>query len=94
MNTVYSKSSRERKSESGRGQGRITVDARELSRRFNGRDALDDERVSRERVEAFVWARDVEIGSVRICRMGAKGVEDEGLGMEYEVVGEKMILQR
>ena len=90
MNTVYSKSDKERKGESGRGMGRISVDARELMRSLNGREAREDERVRREGVGSFVWAEGVVIGGVRICGMGAKAVEDKGLGMEYQVVGEKV----
>ena len=89
VNTVYSKSDRERKGESGRGMGKLSIDARELMRSLNGREAREDEKVSREAVGRFVWAEGVVISGVRICKMGAKVVEDQGLGMEYEVVVEK-----
>jgi activating signal cointegrator complex subunit 1 len=91
VNTVYSKNPRERGGETGRGLGRITMDARELVRRLNGRVASEDKKVVKSEVEPFVWAENMEISAVRICKMGAKTVEDEELGMEYEVVGEKML---
>lgn len=88
VNTVYSKSAGERNRESGRGKGRITVDARGVMRELNGREGREDERVRREDVGAFVWAEGVRIERVRICAMGAREVEGE-LGQEYRVVGEK-----
>jgi activating signal cointegrator complex subunit 1 len=91
VNTVYSKNPRERRGETGRGIGRITMDARELARMLNGRVASEDKRVKRDEVQPFVWAENVDIRCVRICKMGAKKVEDEELGMEYEVVAEKTI---
>lgn len=91
VNTVYSRSGQDRKRKSGRGTGRITVDARELMRRFNGRNAEEDEKVRREEVLPFVWAEGVEIDRARICKMGAKKVEDVDLGMDYEVVRENMV---
>lgn len=92
VNTVYSKNSGKGKGETGRGTGRITMDARALVKKLNGRIAEEDERVKREEVRPFPWAEGVEIRSVKICKMGAKEVEDVELGMEYQVVGEKRIL--
>ena len=94
VNTVYSKSDKERKGETGRGVGRISVDARGLMRSLNGREGREDERARREGVGRFVWAEGVVVGGVRICGMGAKAVEDKGLGMEYQVVGERVFGSR
>ncbi|KAF2689744.1 hypothetical protein K458DRAFT_290948 [Lentithecium fluviatile CBS 122367] len=47
-----------------------------------------------ERYKEVVWARDVRIGRVQICRMGAKktlGMDGEVVGEGYEVVAEKAI---
>ena len=91
VNTVYAKSSGERKREHGRGTGKVTMDARALVKASNGHEGEEDERVKREAVEAVVWVEGVEIDRVRICKMGARKVDDEVLGFEYEVVGEKMM---
>jgi activating signal cointegrator complex subunit 1 len=54
---------------------------------FDARDLI-------ERYKEVVWAKDVRIDRVQICRMGAKKVLDadgEVLGEEYEVVAEKVL---
>jgi activating signal cointegrator complex subunit 1 len=85
VNTVYSK----RMGDSGRGQGKISIDARPLLQQFNGREAREDAQVSRIEVPKFVWAEDVVICGARICGMGARECDDAELGMEYQVLGEK-----
>lgn len=47
-----------------------------------------------ERYKDFVWAENVRIDRVQICKMGAKKIFNESgevVDEEYEVVGEKII---
>jgi activating signal cointegrator complex subunit 1 len=55
--------------------------------RFDARDLI-------ERYKDVVWAENVRIDRVQICKMGAKKIlngEGEVVAEEYEVVGEKVI---
>jgi len=72
--------------------GKITMDARRLAGMYNGggSDSVDGEGGD-VGTEEYIWAEGVEIDRVRICKLGAKKVEDETLGQEYEVVCEKMM---
>ncbi|KAL6243959.1 hypothetical protein RBB50_009394 [Rhinocladiella similis] len=38
----------------------------------------------------YIWARDILVDRIRICKMGAETSEIEGWGMEYKPVGEKV----
>ena len=83
---------------------KVTVDARELIEVFSkkGGSLVDgtvdpkgegQQNALESSQTKFVWAEDVVIDRVRICRMGARHIEgDAELGQEYEVVYEKMIL--
>lgn len=90
-----------------KGEQKTVIDARELLTAFNYRsgqfagikntarseegDGNSPMGTATEKKE-FVWAQDVKIDRVQICKMGAKAVEDKELGQQYEVVYEKMIL--
>jgi AKAP7 2'5' RNA ligase-like domain len=89
---VNIKKNQGRRSGGGRGMGKITIDARRLAGVYNGEgsDSVDG-KGGYVGTEEYVWAEGVEIDRVRICKMGAKKVEDETLGQEYEVVFEKMV---
>ncbi|KIV77400.1 hypothetical protein PV11_09197 [Exophiala sideris] len=80
----------------------LSVDARDLLKYFNdGRAARDraeaeSESKSEHGTEAgtrpaseYLWAKDIVIDRVRICKMGAEKSEDEGLGLEYVPIAEK-----
>jgi len=93
VNTVYVKKNQgRRRVGGGRGMRKITMDARRLAGVYNGEgsDSVDG-KGGDVGTEEYVWAEGVEIDRVRICKMGAKKVEDEILGQEYEVVFEKMV---
>lgn len=73
VNTIYVKNkaagaSRGDKGGYARKQGKVTIDATEL---------LDE-------YEDFTWVEDMRVERVAICKMGAKKVEDESVGQEYE----------
>lgn len=77
MNTIYVSSKSKAGSSKGGGkggyarkQGKVTIDATEL---------LDE-------YEDFTWVGDMRVERVAICKMGAKKVEDESVGQEYEQV--------
>lgn len=38
----------------------------------------------------FIWARDIQIDRIRICKMGAEPADIEGWGMEYKPIAEKV----
>jgi len=82
----------------GKRRGPDTVDASELVKVFDG---MIDECTNGEAEggdhgkvrEGYLWAKNVLIDRVRICKMGAEKAEDEVLGLEYRPVGEKMIFE-
>ncbi len=66
----------------GRGGAPRTVDGTEVIEHFNGvggSDGLGDG-------EEWVWAENVVVDRVRICKMGAEKSDDETLGMVYRAV--------
>ena len=103
VNTIYAGKDKKRREKGGRRGRNEAIDARELLETFNrrgrrlSRDADTPNRFParvveyKQEHEEFVWAEDVVIDRVRICKMGAKAVEDTELGQEYEVVCEKRI---
>lgn len=84
----------------GGGGGGVTVDARDILRYFNDGKAVEDRAAVRERNpsastittpdSSYIWARDIVVDRIRICKMGAEKSELEGWGMEYKPVGEKI----
>jgi len=84
VNTVYAK--KDRRGEKKR-MGSINFDATEIMHKYNeqGGSATEDA------TGAFVWAKGIVIDRVRICEMGAKGVDDGTLGQEYKVFIEKTV---
>ncbi|EXJ88542.1 hypothetical protein A1O1_05472 [Capronia coronata CBS 617.96] len=38
----------------------------------------------------FIWAKDIKIDRIRICKMGAEQSNHEGLGMEYKHIAEEI----
>ncbi|KIW20888.1 hypothetical protein PV08_01467 [Exophiala spinifera] len=43
-----------------------------------------------ELASSYIWARDILVDRIRICKMGAEVSEVEGWGMEYKAVAEKV----
>ena len=84
VNTVYVKKDHRHEK---RRMGAISFDATEIMRTYNEKVGMESGNAAGE----FVWANDILIDRVRICKMGAKRVEDEKLGQEYAVFAEKMI---
>ncbi|OAL35942.1 hypothetical protein AYO20_04848 [Fonsecaea nubica] len=83
------------------------VDARELLRLFNqGRDAVTDATSRPEGAPStpvpsgpavaapFIWAENISIRSIRICKMGAVPSGTPGWGLEYPPVAEKVFQDR
>ena len=74
----------------GRGRGRLeTVDARQIVRVFEEGNGGGDENDSGG--GGYIWAENIVVNSVVICRMGAQKSEDPMLGLVYPPVGEKVI---
>ncbi|CAH0382215.1 unnamed protein product [Bemisia tabaci] len=72
------------------------VDATALIQCFNqygGDTTKYKNEAFREKNQAneFIWAKDVELNRVAICKMGAQKSEDKVLGQVYPPVGEKLI---
>lgn len=74
----------------GRNRGRIdTLDGNEVVRVFNeGISEYSEEDSQRE----YVWAQNIVIDRVRLCKMGAEKSENEIWGLEYRPIVEKLIL--
>lgn len=83
-NTVYAKG--DRRGEKKR-MGTLSFNATEILCKYNEHGGTSSENEK----GAFIWAEGLEIDRVRICEMGAKSVEDQTLGEEYKVVGERYI---
>ncbi|KAK5272492.1 hypothetical protein LTR99_001883 [Exophiala xenobiotica] len=45
-----------------------------------------------EAVSEYIWARDIHVDRIRICKMGAEKSDHEGWGLEYKAVGEKLFV--
>ena len=84
VNTVYAKTDRRHEK---RRMGSITFDATEIMRTYNEKGGIEHGDAMGE----FVWATDILIDRVRICKMGAKVVEDSALRQEYVVLAEKLV---
>nr|XP_018910423.1 PREDICTED: uncharacterized protein LOC109039406 isoform X1 [Bemisia tabaci]XP_018910427.1 PREDICTED: uncharacterized protein LOC109039406 isoform X1 [Bemisia tabaci] len=88
-----------RKSEGKRGKDKWAdgqCDARELIKCFNhyGGDVGEYKKKAsqdKDQTNEFLWAEDIELNKVAICKMGAQKSEDEVLGLVYPPVGEKFI---
>ena len=97
-NLIYAKQwNKQRRKGGNKDSG--TVDARDLLRYFNdGRAASDRDQARAEHgTEAgvgpgseYIWAENILIDRIRICKMGAEKSEDEALGLEYIPVTEKV----
>ena len=100
-NLIYAKQWNKQRRKGG--NKRSEVDARELLKYFNdGRAARDRAQAGSESkfdhgTEAgvepgseYIWAKDILIDRIRICKMGAEKSEDEGLGLEYVPISEKV----
>ena len=89
-----SKARKGRSGRAARARGRDTVDARSLIERFSGADDGRTEQgvegaaaaVEPQQRDSFVFAKDIVIDRVRICKMGAERSEDEVLGMVYPAI--------
>ncbi|KIW22667.1 uncharacterized protein PV07_10942 [Cladophialophora immunda] len=57
----------------------------------HGSDVLETETEQNPQAP-FIWARDITIRSVRICKMGAEPSATPGWGLEYRPVAEKMFM--
>ncbi|KAI1612096.1 hypothetical protein EDD36DRAFT_419950 [Exophiala viscosa] len=97
-NMIYAKQWNKQRRKGGK-KDSGTVDARDLLKYFNdGRAARDRDEVRSEHGtdagvgpgSEYIWAKDILIDRIRICKMGAEKSEDEGLGLEYMPVAEKV----
>lgn len=78
-----------------------TVDARDILRYFNTEsdgveqhglgDVLDDANDFQNEPKPFIWASNIPIDKIRICKMGAEKCEIPDWGMEYKPIGEKLL---
>lgn len=82
----------------GRKQGGGEVDAREILKFFNGGSGEDlhgDEGTGVDGMSdshgGYIWARDVKVNSVRICKMGAEPCDVPDWGLEYKPIAERVI---
>ena len=82
-NMIYAKS-KGRGGRGYRGKGR-----RENDGSIDAREVLD---IFNEREVEFVWAEEIPIDRVRICKMGAEKSDIEGWGLEYKPVAEKVFV--
>ncbi|KAK5446314.1 hypothetical protein LTS15_010010 [Exophiala xenobiotica] len=61
----------------------------------DGGDASSSNAMSKTEADAvseYIWARDIHVDRIRICKMGGEKSDIEGWGLEYKAVGEKLFV--
>ncbi|RVX69234.1 hypothetical protein B0A52_07210 [Exophiala mesophila] len=79
----------------GKGKGKSSnggnVDAREILDLFN-HNSQNASRLDSDLESPFIWASDIPIDRIRICKMGAEKCDIPDWGLEYRPIGEKVFV--
>ncbi|KIV95601.1 hypothetical protein PV10_03232 [Exophiala mesophila] len=79
----------------GKGKGKSSdggnVDAREILDLFN-HNSQNASSLGLDLGSPFIWASDIPIDRIRICKMGAEKSDNPDWGLEYRPIGEKVFV--
>lgn len=100
-NLIYVRSGKKGRNSTSSGTKVGEVDARDMLEFFNGGSSGEDldghatttvDAMSDSEEGGYIWAREINVNRVRICKMGAEPCDMPDWGLEYKHIAERVIL--